>query len=110
MMWQQARKDAELRLRAFLQAAQERGIDPREMEVALGLYADQDTLDLLQPDNKWPVAYHQQVARATMRILRAKKFQVSLVPITLVDYQQWLGERENTPDRRAQFLAERLKS
>lgn len=76
----------------------------------LGLYQDQDSLDLLQPSNTWSLAYHQQITRATMRILRAQKYQVSIVPITLSDYQQWLGGRENTETARAQYLAEKLSS
>ena len=109
MTWHDARREAELRLRPLLEKAEREGLDPRNTRIALASYQDEDSLNLLNPENRWPLAFHRQVTRASMRILRTAKFQVDLIPITLANYQNWLGDRENTAATRAQFVAEKTK-
>ena len=93
MTWQQARKDAELRLRAFLKRIICEGRDAREVQTTLPLYEEEKMLEAMEPENKWPLQYHQQVTRAAMRILRTHKFPVSIVRLTEDDYMQWLMDR-----------------
>ncbi len=104
MTWASARRDAE-RLLAALPPS----IDVNGLPIGLAWYESQDALDLMQPANSWPLAYHQMVTRAALRLLSGRGAKVSLRAVSLGEYQQWLGERDNTPEMRAQFVAEVTK-
>jgi hypothetical protein len=106
--WQQARADAELRLRPLLDQIEATEADPRKTRIALGVIADKKTLDYLEPGCGWSLSYHHQVTRASMRILRSKKIRVDMKPVSLADYFFWLGGRADTLDARRDFLVEKL--
>lgn len=75
------------------------------LEIPLPFYEDADVLHLMQPQNTWTLAYHQQVTRALQRLLLKAGAAVRLAPVSLAAYQEWLGARENTPERRAEYAA-----
>jgi hypothetical protein len=109
MTWQEARKEAEERLRIFLENDAARGVNPREEHVVLGLHEDQESLSAIQPQETLPLSDHQQVIRATMRILRAHKYRVDIVKLSVADYRIWLDGREDSDGMKAEYLVERLK-
>lgn len=107
MTWADARKDAERMLRAIpLQI--DRALAAGET-ITLPFFETQETLDLFQPESRWTLAYHQQVTGAARRLLLKRKTDVRLAKITVADYRTWLADRDDTPQARAAFLAERTR-
>lgn len=105
MSWQAAKQDAQRRFDALAALLRREGRDWLQLEIPLPLYEDADVLDLMQPENTWPLAYHRQVTRALQRMLLKAGATVRLVPVSMAAYQAWLGARENTPERRAEYAA-----
>jgi len=75
----------------------------------LAIYEDEDSLNILVPENLWSLAYHRSVVHKAQRILESRGGVVQLVPISLASYQAWLGDRDNTSERRAEYVNEQTR-
>ncbi len=104
MTWANARHDAEQVMAALPATVAVKGT-----RVPLAWYESQTDLDLTQPDNTWPVSYHQMVTRAVQRTLLKQGAKVHLVTVTAGAFRDWLGDRANTPDHRAEYLAAQVE-
>ena len=105
MTWANARHDADELIAALPATASVKGT-----RVPLAWYESQTDLDLTQPENNWPVSYHQMVTRAVQRTLLKKGAKVHLVTVNAGAFLDWLGDRANTPDLRDEYLTMHLEA
>jgi hypothetical protein len=98
--WSDARFDAERAVSTVL-----RNLVSDETTVTLAWCETQAALDTLNPENGWPVAYHQIVTRAAQRILLTRGAKVNVITFSPEAFSEWLGDRPATPETRALYCS-----
>lgn len=106
MSWQAAKADAERFASFILQRMKEAGA--AGAPVRLAEFPDLETYQFLKPGEEWPWRHHQAVIRAAARQLRRAGHPVTLVPVTLPAYLDYLarGDLKNTTENRAAFIGQ----
>ena len=90
-----------------LELVREKNIKPGD-SIPVAVYDEESFISLRNPDGM-TLEKHREIAEEVISALKAQGFNAFPVEIKGSEYLEWLGEDLNTSQKRAAFVAQKLK-
>lgn len=90
-----------------LKLARKKGMEPGAF-IPIAVYDEDSFSELRNPDGM-SFEEHQKAVADVIDVLASHGFNAVPVKLSVPDYKEWLGEDLNTSQKRAEFVAQKLR-
>lgn len=91
-----------------IKLAREKGLKPGD-KIPIATYPDEESFSVLRNPDGLAFSEHKSIVAEMISALSAAGYIAMPVKISIDEYSKWLGDDLNTPQKRAEFVARKMR-